>query len=201
MINFRISGFPCRYILVAVLGYATSVSAAGPTPTDALVADEAVDVPPAMRRHLDTIHQYSQEVARRTLGSSAKAVPVMPPSSIPSPGVASAMPAPTSTRPATTRDPFEVSPQLREGRGNYRYSGSPGANVLEIQRSIRVRAVVRNGSTTIAQLLINNKDTLTVMNQELIDLADFGTYEVQIQDGTVSLHEPGNKAGKRVVLR
>ncbi|MFT3848573.1 MAG: hypothetical protein QM739_07775 [Propionivibrio sp.] len=161
---------------------ATAQNAAGQ-----LAADPNTSMTQDMRANLRTIGQYAQEVSRR----AGAAVPV---SAAPHPAEAPPTPA------ATTRDPFEVSPQLREGR-NYRYSGLPGANVLEVQRRVQVRAVIRSGESTLAQLFINNKDAITVMDKELIDLADFGTFQVSISGGTVALTDPSNPQGKKVVLR
>ncbi len=145
-----------------------------------LAADPNTSMTQDMRANMETIGQYAQEVSRR---ADAAVVPAAaPPAAI------------------VTRDPFEVSPQLREGR-NYRYSGLPSANVLEVQRRVLVRAVIRSGQDTLVQLLINNKDAITVMDKELIDLADFGTFQVVISNGTVALSDPNNLQGKKVVLR
>jgi hypothetical protein len=137
-----------------------------------------------MRANLQTIGQYAQEVSRR---AGAAVVPLT--GATPS---AEATPAP-----AAARDPFEVSPQLREGR-KYGYSGLPNANVLEVQRRVQVRAVIRSGQHTLAQLFIDNKDTITVMDKELIDLGDLGTFLVHIErDGTVALYQPEHRRKAR----
>jgi len=98
-------------------------------------------------------------------------------------------------------DPFEVSPQLREGRRGSRFAGLPGASVLELQRRVQLKAVLRTTQGTLAQLLINHKDTITVMHKELIDLGDLGTFLVEIDSGTVTLSSPSAPQGKKVVLR
>lgn len=162
--------------------------AAAQNPAEKLAADANTSMPQDMRANLQTIGQYAQEVSRR---AGAAALPVTPTTA-----VAETAPMPA----AVARDPFEVSPQLREGR-SYRYSGLPSANVLEVQRRIQVRAVIRSGQNTLAQLLINNKDAITVMDKELIDLADFGVFQVVINNGTVALTDPSNLQGKKVVLR
>lgn len=158
--------------------------AAAQNPAGKLAADPNTSMTQDMRANLQTIGQYAQEVSRRAT-----------PAGIPAADVAAPANAATATR-----DPFEVSPQLREGR-SYRYSGLPSANVLEVQRRVQVRAVIRSGQNTLAQLFINNKDAITVMDKELIDLADLGTFQVDISGGTVALTDPSNPQGKRVVLR
>ena len=73
--------------------------------------------------------------------------------------------------------------------------------MLELQRRVRVRAVLRTPQGTLAQLLINNKDVVTLMDKELIDLGDLGTYQAEILAGAVSLANPSQPQGKKVVLR
>ena len=104
---------------------------------------------------------------------------------------------------AALADPFEVSPQLREGRRSTRFAGLPDANVLDLQRRIELKSILRTagGKLAVAQLLINQKDTITVMNKELIDLGEMGTFQVDIDSGTVTLSNPSTPQGKKVVLR
>lgn len=113
--------------------------------------------------------------------------------------------APAAVRPprqnSVLSDPFEVSPQLREGRRGARFAGLPGASVLELQRRVQLKAVLRTKQGTLAQLLINHKDTITVMHKELIDLGDLGTFLIEIDSGTVALSPPSAPQGKKVVLR
>ncbi len=175
-----------RWLLTLALA-ALPWPAAAQNPAEKLAADPNTSLTQDMRANLQTIGQYAQEVSRR---AGAAVVPLT--GATPS---AEATPAP-----AAARDPFEVSPQLREGR-KYGYSGLPNANVLEVQRRVQVRAVIRSGQHTLAQLFIDNKDAITVMDKELIDLADFGTFQVIIDNGTVALSDPNNRQGKKVVLR
>ena len=113
--------------------------------------------------------------------------------------------APAAARPSRQNsllsDPFEVSPQLREGRRGARFAGLPGANVLDLQRRVALKAILRTKQGTLAQLLINHKDTITVMHKELIDLGDLGTFLVEVDSGTVTLSNPSSPQGKKVVLR
>ena len=176
-----------RWLLTLALA-ALPWPAAAQNPAEKLAADPNTSLTQDMRADLQTIGRYAQEVSRRA------GAPALPPTGTTAPAAAAPTPAPVA------RDPFEVSPQLREGR-SYRYSGLPGANVLEVQRRVQVRAVIRSGQNTLAQLFIDNKDAITVMDKELIDLADFGTFQVIIDNGTVALSDPNNRQGKKVVLR
>ncbi len=176
-----------RWLLTLALA-ALPWPAAAQNPAEKLAADPNTSLTQDMRADLQTIGRDAQEVSRRA------GAPALPPTGTTAPAAAAPTPAPVA------RDPFEVSPQLREGR-SYRYSGLPGANVLEVQRRVQVRAVIRSGQNTLAQLFINNKDAITVMDKELIDLADFGTFQVNISGGTVALTDPSSPQGKKVVLR
>ncbi|MBW7900560.1 MAG: hypothetical protein H3C26_03735 [Rhodocyclaceae bacterium] len=105
--------------------------------------------------------------------------------------------------PRPLNDPFAVSPQLYERRGP-RFSGLPGASVLDLQRRVRVKALMATAGGGMAQLLVNGRDALTVMHKEVVDLGDLGIYEVQIGRAGVALSEPGASdaaGGKKVVLR
>lgn len=105
--------------------------------------------------------------------------------------------------PRPLNDPFAVSPQLYERRGP-RFSGLPGASVLDLQRRVRVKALMATAGGGMAQLLVDGRDALTVMHKEVVDLGDLGIYEVQIGRAGVALGEPGTSdaaGGKKVVLR
>ena len=80
-------------------------------------------------------------------------------------------------------------------------ASTTGASVLELQRRVQLKAVLRTRQGTLAQLQINHKDTITVMHKELIDLGDLGTFLVEIDSGTVALSSPSAPQGKKVVLR
>lgn len=163
--------------------------AAAQNPAEKLAADPNTSLTQDMRADLQTIGRYAQGsfAPRRRARSSADR---------------NYGPGGRGTTDAGARGTrsFEVSPQLREGR-SYRYSGLPGANVLEVQRRVQVRAVIRSGQNTLAQLFINNKDAITVMDKELIDLADFGTFQVDISGGTVTAPTDPARRKAKVVLR
>ncbi|WP_153117610.1 hypothetical protein [Rhodocyclus tenuis] len=99
----------------------------------------------------------------------------------------------------STNDPFEVSPQLREGRTGNRYQSGGGASVLELNRFIRLKAVLLIRGHSAAQLQIRNQETITVMDKELIDLGDLGTYQVTIDHDGVALANPGLPQGRKVL--
>ncbi|MDR0440942.1 MAG: hypothetical protein LBI59_08185, partial [Candidatus Accumulibacter sp.] len=91
-------------------------------------------------------------------------------------------------------------PRLREASGA-RFSGLPDVSTLELQRRVHVRAVLRTPHGALAQLLINDKEVVTLMDKELIDLGDLGVYQAEIQADAVALSNPNNPQGKKVVLR
>lgn len=157
-------------------------------PASELAADPQAGISDPLRQQLETIGRYAAEVNRRAAPSAL-------------PATAPTAAARTPRQPDLMVDPFEVSPQLREGRNRSPFTGLPGANVLELKRRVQLRAVLRTAQGTLAQLLINDKDVVTIMDKELIDLGDLGTFQAEIQAGTVSLSNPNNPQGKKVVLR
>lgn len=182
----------CAIALAAGLAHAQAPQApAARNPASELARDPQTDIPAHLREQLDTIGRYAAEVNRRVVSPGQNTTPAAP----------AAPTARGARQVGLTGDPFEVSPQLREGRSSYRFSGLPGANVLELQRRVQLRAVIRTPQGTLAQLLINNKDVVTIMDKELLDLGDLGTFQAEIQAGTVSLSNPSSPQGKKVVLR
>ena len=119
-------------------------------------------------------------------------------------------------------DPFEVSPQLRDGRRGMSAVGSlPTANKLDLRRRIQVKAMLITPEGRAAQLEIDGArlpggvrgknaragslssgDVLTVMDGELVDFGELGIYIVRIsaRDG-VTLVNPGNPQTGRISLR
>lgn len=101
-------------------------------------------------------------------------------------------------------DPFEVSPQLRDGRrtGNA-FGGLPGAGQLELQRRIQLRALLVIAGQRVAQLSIRDKDkdSITVHDRELVDLGDLGIFEARIERGSVTLTNPSAPQGTKLILR
>lgn len=120
-------------------------------------------------------------------------------------------------------DPFEVSPQLRDGRRGMSSIGTlPAANKLDLRRRIQVKAMLITPEGRAAQLEIDGNrspgnvrsksarmggsassgDVLTVMDGELVDFGELGTYIVRIsaREG-VTLANPGNPQTGRISLR
>jgi hypothetical protein len=197
--------------LLSLESYGASAPAQAPAnpaepanPASALARDGPGDMPDTLREQLDTIGRYAEEVQRR-VGAPEAATPAetaAPEASTPeaNPPEEAAAPARGARQIDLTVDPFGVSPQLRAGAGA-RFSGLPDASMLELQRRVQVRAVLRTSQGVLAQLLINNKDVITLMDKDLIDLGDLGIFQAEIQTGAVALSNPNNPQGKKVVLR
>lgn len=99
-------------------------------------------------------------------------------------------------------DPFEVSPQLRENRKSGSSFGAlPSSSRLELQRQIQLRAVLITPRGRAAQLGIRQKDSITVMDGELVDLGDLGTFHVKIDPEGVALSNPSRPQDGKINLR
>lgn len=165
-----------------------------------LSRDKNTELHPTLREGLNTLGRYAETVNRQANSLPGKPV---------GDGATAdaALPQPTQARAAGGRrfesasDPFEVSPQLREGRNGNRYSGSPGASILELQKQVQLRALIITPQGRAAQLFINRAETITVMDKELIDLGGLGTFLVQIERNGVTLYNPSMPQGKKVILR
>lgn len=165
-----------------------------------LAQDKQLEVPPAMREDLKTIGRYAQAVNQRINPGTPAA-----PEHI----------APTTAAPArrtdSVADPFEVSPQLRQNRrAASTFGGLPTATKLDLRRRIQVKALLVTPHGRMAQLDIDgsaqnarsNSNVLTVMDGELVDFGELGTYVVRIsvRDG-VTLSNPGTPQSGRISLR
>lgn len=169
-----------------------------------LARDKNTEMHPSLREGLSTLGRYAESVNRQVNSLSGnrngEPAPV-------SGGEPEAPPRPAANPTRQRRldianDPFEVSPQLREGRSfGSRYTGVPGASVLELQRQVQLRALLTTSHGKAAMLSIKNTETITVMDKELIDLGPLGTFLVQIDRDGVSLFNPSAPQGKKVVLR
>lgn len=184
-----------------------------------LARDPQVNLPPSVRDDLSTIGRYADTVNRK-LQPGAGATPANAPANAP----AGAERAPRAEGPGrrldTLGDPFEVSPQLRSGRRpGATFGGLPAATKLDLRRRVQVKAVLITAQGRAAQLEIDGKhaalgtrsaepgartegDTLTVMDGELVDFGDLGTFVVRIsaREG-VTLSNPGNPQSGRITLR
>jgi hypothetical protein len=167
-----------------------------------LARDKNTEMHPTLREGLSTLGRYAESVNRQVNSLSNNR------NSDPAPVANGEPEAPPKANPARqrrldiTNDPFEVSPQLREGRSfGSRYTGAPGASVLELQRQVQLRALLTTPHGKAAMLSIKNTETITVMDKELIDLGPLGTFLIQIDRDGVSLFNPSAPQGKKVVLR
>lgn len=165
-----------------------------------LAQDKQLEVPPAMREDLKTIGRYAQAVNQRTnpeiTAAPEHAAPTM---------------ATPARRTDSVADPFEVSPQLRQNRrAASTFGGLPTATKLDLRRRIQVKALLVTPHGRMAQLDIDgsaqnarsNSNVLTVMDGELVDFGELGTYVVRIsvRDG-VTLSNPGTPQSGRISLR
>lgn len=112
-------------------------------------------------------------------------------------------------------DPFAVSPQLREGRGGA-FNGLPSASKLDVQRQVKVKALLVTAFGRVAQLELpgiatgpggrggadGGGETMTVMDGEMVDFGELGTYTVHIgATKGITLSIPGLPQGNRITLR
>jgi hypothetical protein len=193
--------------LLSPESYSAQAPADPANPASALARDGQREMPDTLREQLDTIGRYAEEVQRRVGTPEAAAPAGAPETAAPEaeagPPEEAAAPA-RGARPIDRGDlavePVGGAPQLRAGAGA-RFSGLPDASMLELQRRVQVRAVLRTSQGVLAQLLINNKDVITLMDKDLIDLGDLGIFQAEIQTGAVALSNPNNPQGKKVVLR
>lgn len=187
-----------------LLGFGLIVPLSGIAQNQALdlARDKNTEMHPTLREGLSTLGRYAESVNRQvnSLSNNRNAEPAS--------GGEPEVPPRPAQNPARQRrldianDPFEVSPQLREGRSfGSRYTGVPGASILELQRQVQLRALLTTSSGKAAMLSIKNTETITVMDKELIDLGSLGTFLVQIDRDGVSLFNPSAPQGKKVVLR
>lgn len=166
-----------------------------------LSRDKNTDMHPTLREGLGALSRYAETVNRQVNSMSGKRPDDLPSANDPVPAQPVA-PTARQRRLEITNDPFEVSPQLREGRAiGSRYSGVPGASILELQRQVQLRGVLMTPHGKVAMLSIKNSETITVMDKELIDLGPLGTFLVQIDRDGVALLNPSAPQGKKVVLR
>ncbi len=176
-----------------------------------LARDQSVNIPPSLRKDLATLGRYADAVNQR-VGKLVEGEP------------ADKQETPATATPARSGnnlvDPFEVSPQLREGRrGLGAFTGLPNATKLDIQRHVRVKAILVTATRSAAQLDFGGRafevvgrgkgasaqlggESIMVMDGELVDFGELGTYTVHInaREG-VTLANPGNPQTGRITLR
>lgn len=170
-----------------------------------LARDKNTELHPSMRENLATIGRYAETVNRQVNKlsgderDSSNAAGAPPSPSSPSPPSRQASP---NRRSESIADPFEVSPQLRDTRRTKNgFSGLPASSKLELQRQIQLRALLIAPGGRAAQLGIRHQEAITVMDGELIDLGDLGTFHVRIDREGVTLSNPSLPQASKIVLR
>ncbi|UCV12755.1 hypothetical protein KI614_05955 [Dechloromonas denitrificans] len=165
-----------------------------------LSRDKTVDLQPSMRENLVTIGRYAESVNRQIgkLSGESAAPETQPLAESPA-----RREIPPGRRMETMIDPFEVSPQLRDGRrspGNF--SGLPVASKLDIQRQVQVKALLVTARGRGAQLLVRGQQAILVKDGDLVDFGDLGTFTIHVGavDG-VTLTHPGLPQGNKITLR
>lgn len=129
-------------------------------------------VPPSMAQDLETLRRYADEVGRRTGAKAGRAsrdtdeVPLRAPQPVP-PSVAS-----------VDRDPFEVSPRLRESGPRGITTGAGGSR---ISRTWRLKALVSGPLGRIAQITsLQDDPTMEAMTIRDKDEMDFEGQRYQV---------------------
>lgn len=168
-----------------------------------LARDRNTEMHPSMRENLATIGRYAETVNRQVnklSGDERNAAERT--GAPPSPSSAAPRQASPNRRFEGIADPFEVSPQLRDTRRTKGgFGGLPSSSKLELQRQIQLRALLIAPGGRAAQLGIRHQEAITVMDGELIDLGDLGTFHVRIDREGVTLSNPSLPQASKIVLR
>lgn len=168
-----------------------------------LARDKSTEAYPSMREDLATIGRYADTVNRqiKRLSGEERGDGGAPPAAAPRPEGNNRPESPVR-RLDSIADPFEVSPQLRENRkAGSNFGGLPSSSKLELQRQIQLRAVLITQRGRAAQLAIRQKDTITVMDGELVELGELGTFNVKIDHEGVTLSDPSQPQRGKINLR
>ncbi|MDR2688306.1 MAG: hypothetical protein LBB76_00940 [Azoarcus sp.] len=171
--NSRLPALRAPRLVAALLAFCLSRAAAQSAPPEL-----PPETPPAIVRDMRVIQNYRAEVERRTGvsqtaaapgnasgssgggdsggGGAAGETPMFAPLVVAPPRTSITPDAPAGTRPgAPERDPFEVSPQLREsGPRNSRVGGMQEGMVLNL--NLRLKAMVRGPEGGMAQVQSSN---------------------------------------------
>lgn len=195
-----------------------STAAQATNPAQALAQDASTRLPAQLRSDMATIGRYADTVRQQLSGpTSASAAGAASVASVASVAGIAGNPEKPATRLDQLLDPFAVSPQLRDerhGPGSGSYRGLPSATRLDIQRQVRVKAVLVTPRSRATQLEITSYgyasraqgndygNALLVMDGELVDLGDLGVYVVHIDPhNNVTLAQPGSPQSARITLR
>lgn len=165
-----------------------------------LSRDKSIDLQPSMRENLATIGRYAESVNRQ-IGKLSGESPAADP--MPQPESPGRRELPATRRLDTMVDPFEVSPQLRDGRRSpARFGGLPVASKLDVQRQIQVKALLVTARGRGAQLLVRGDQSILVKDGDLVDFGDLGTFTIHVgaEEG-VTLSNPGLPQGNKITLR
>lgn len=134
------------------------------------------ETPAALRQDIKTVNPPA--AAPFTANASARALFAAPASS----AFANSAPLTTAT---PERDPFEVSPQLREGNRRNRHGGFSGTQEgVVLSRNLHLKAIARGPAGGIAQIQ-SGRDVLTLRDGDELDVEGM-RYTVHVeQDGLV----------------
>lgn len=180
-------------------------------PTVALAqARLPADAPASLKRDLQTLQRYYDEVGRRT--GNTEAPRLLAPAEPAAPEGREAMPAapPPGHAALPERDPFDVTPELRK-RANRRESGV-GANLFPALPAaiphMEVRALVA-GPKPLAIVEIerpgergaNKTRTLTLREGDTITLEDGTTFLVKAIQNDVVAVQYGTDPGSEFLIR
>jgi hypothetical protein len=172
---------PCHVLLALAFALTAPLVCAEARPL------ASVKAPPNMKQDLETLQRYADEVNRRSDNRSA-APPAAAPAATTTPAT-----APTAS---VERDPFEVSPQLRESGLRARTGGGLGDNGA-LNRTLRIRAMARGPEGGIAQIEAG-KDVITVRDGDEL-VVDGIRYTVHIERDSLVLRGAGAPQFKMLV--
>ncbi|MDR1423622.1 MAG: hypothetical protein LBI92_03310 [Azoarcus sp.] len=133
------------------------------------------ETPQPIVEGMRVIDQYRAEVDRRTGNAAAGFSPLV-----------IAPPRTSITPDAPERDPFEVSPRLRESTSTPRVGPGEG---MTLSDSLRLRAVVRGPDGGVAKIE-SGKDTLVVRDGDELNVNDI-RYTVTVEADGVMLRGAG----------
>jgi hypothetical protein len=152
--------------------------------------------PPAVQRDMETIDRYYAEVDRRAGSGKEKENEAAGASGEARFAPLTVAPPRTSITPnAPERDPFEVSPRLREGNTRSpRFSQQEG---MALSQLLRLRAVVRGPAGGIAKIE-SGKDVIVVHDGDELDVNNI-RYTVTVEADGVLLRGAGAPQYKMLV--
>jgi hypothetical protein len=166
-------------------------------------AQSARELPPGtpepIRRDLEVIQNHSNEVDRLKKGNANEArrqaeSTGFTPLTLAPPKTSITPDAPNRLIDTIERDPFEVSPQLREGGRRGRISRTEG---VHINRNLRLRALARGANGGVAQIQAG-REILTVHDGDELDV-DGIRYTIHVEKEGLVLRGAGAPQYKMLV--